>query len=351
MPSPAAKDYAYFKASVMPSIKAQEHNLPLRHQACCSQFLLHPAATSKVCLFFHGFTAAPYQFLPMGRAFHQAGYNVVIPLMPGHGRAGKWNQNTPPPLPQDDKSYKEFASYWLEQVQALGDQVIVAGLSGGGTLAAWLAQTYPKTVDCALLFAPYLSSSNKVIDLFVKSFNSYFEWQTDAPPEQVIGYSGFQLPALRVFLKMGREILQASGDRSSAPLFIVSTESDQGVSNTDHRVLFENVLKRQPKTWYHCFDRYLNIPHTMMTVAEGNRWENLLNVMAKAYVQSKLTWAEVKEIGYRMSQGKTFNQVVAELGLTNKVSPDMPAMMTMIDKRAIALERNSKQGQSNQEQF
>lgn len=62
--------------------------------------------------------------------------------------------------------------------------------------------------------------------------------------------------------------------------------------------------------------------------------------MAKAFVESNLTWAEVEEIGYRMGNGKTFDKVVAELGWQQKVSRDMPAMMTMVDKRAIAIARN-----------
>jgi hypothetical protein len=44
----------------------------------------------------------------------------------------------------------------------------------------------------------------------------------------------------------------------------------------------------------------------MMTLAEGNNYQNLLITIAKAYVESDLTWVEVKEIGDRMAQGKTF---------------------------------------------
>jgi len=77
-----------------------------------------------------------------------------------------------------------------------------------------------------------------------------------------------------------------------------------------------------------------------MTEAEGNHWHNLLIVMTKAFVESNLTWSEVEEIAIRMTDGRTFNSVVAELNLQSKVSPDMPAMMTMVDKRAILEERN-----------
>jgi esterase/lipase len=331
--------YATTTTLLTQSTRFKESQLPLRSVDCRSQFFLQPSRATKVLLFFHGFTAAPYQFAPMSEVFRRTGYTVLVPLLPGHGKAGNWNATNPPPLPNDVELYKQFALYWLRQAQNLGDQVVVGGLSGGATLAAWLAQEKPEVIDRALLFAPYLSSSSKLLDLFINMASSYVTWKIP-PGSAVIGYEGFLLTSLRILLQLGGEVLKRSAQQNAAPMFIVSTEADQAVSNPDHRTLFENTLKRQPKTWYHIFDRVLNIPHTMMTKSEGNNWENLLNVMAKAYVQSNLTWAEVEEIAYRMTDGKTFNQVVAELNLTAKVSPDMPAMITMVDKREIVLKRN-----------
>lgn len=339
---PSSSQTSHYAAAtaIAQATKSYEDNLPVRNEGCRSQFLLHSAPTSKVCLFFHGFTAAPYQFLSLGRKLYQAGYNVVIPRLPGHGKAGKWGSDNPPPLPTNPDVYKQFALDWLEKAQTLGDRVIVGGLSGGGTMAAWLALEHSERIDRSLLFAAYLSSSNGIIDLMVNTFSTYFAWKTDQPPDQVIGYGGFEMPALRVFLDMGREILKQSKTSNSAPLFIVSTEADRAVSNSDHQTLFENTLKRQPKSWYYCFDRLLNIPHTMMTQEEGNDWENLLNVMAKAFIESDLTWAEVEEIAYRMTDGKTFDQAVAELKWVDRVSPDLPAVITMIDQRELAIRRN-----------
>jgi esterase/lipase len=332
--------YSIASSSLPRRTKFEEDRLPVRNEGCRSQFLLHPAPTTKVCLFFQGFTAAPYQFLPMARTFYQAGYNVLIPRLPGHGQAGDWNRETPPPLPADADVYKKFALSWLRQAQALGDKVIVGGLSGGATVAAWLALERPQEVDRALLFASYLSSSNRVVDLFVRNFNTYFEWVTSESADKMIGYKGFKFEDLRVFLKLGDDILKRSRTAVAPPMFVVSTEADQAVSNADHQTLFANLLPRQPKCWYYRFDRTLNIPHTMMTKAEGNNWENLLNVMAKAFVQSDLTWAEIEEIAYQMTEGKTCDQAVAALGLKGKASPDLPAMMTMIDKREIVIKRN-----------
>jgi carboxylesterase len=335
----STQDYTTARA-IAQTVKFYEDNLPVRNNGCRSQFLLHSAPTAKVCLFFHGFTAAPYQFLPLGRTFYNAGYNVIIPRLPGHGKAGNWSKDNPPPLPDSVDAYKQFALNWLEKAQTLGDRVVVGGLSGGGTVAAWLALEKFDQLDRALLFAPYLSSSNKVIDLVVNVFDTYFSWKTDTPPEKVIGYGGFEVPALRVFLEMGKEILKRSKTSPSAPMFIISTEADQAVSNLDHQTLYENLLKRQSKSWYYCFDQLLNIPHTMMTRAEGNKWEDVLNSMAKAFVESNVTWTEIEDIAYAMTKGKMFDQAVKQLKLSDRVSRDLPTVLTMVDKREIVIKRN-----------
>ncbi|MBD0266684.1 MAG: alpha/beta fold hydrolase [Cyanobacteria bacterium Co-bin8] len=328
-------DYITVKTLLETELRQQERAYPLMGEAFHSLVLLHRKPTERVCLCFHGFTAGPYQFEPLGRRFFNAGYNVVVPLLPGHGRAGNWGKDNPPPLPEDPKEYLQFAVQWLNLAQRLGHRVIVCGLSGGGTLAAWLALERATAIERAILFAPYLSGSSKVIDLFVQHFDTFFSWTKTVAPS----YAGFDIAALRAILDIGQHCLKRVRQSPVAPTFTISSESDKAVSNLDHKRFFEAALKQQPLTWYNRFDKVLDIPHTMMTEQEGNRYQNLLIVMTQAFVESKLTWIEVEEIAYYMTKGRTFRSVVADLGLEAKVSKDMPAMMTMVDKWAIVVSR------------
>ncbi|NET53291.1 MAG: alpha/beta hydrolase [Merismopedia sp. SIO2A8] len=332
-----SEPYSQIAATLPTQTQAAEERLPLFDDACYSRFYLGDQPSQTVFLFFHGFTAGPYQFVPMAEAMFKQGHNVLIPLLPGHGQAGDWSKENPPPLPTTPEVYFEFVLRWLELAEIMGDRVVVGGLSGGGTLATWLALEKPEAVDSAILFAPYLSSSSKVLDLFVKAVGGYFEWsQVKAP-----SYPGFDIKALRTILQIGTDVLKKGRKDPSASFFMISSESDRAVGNRDHYALFEDALEYQPHCWYHRFDRVLDIPHTMMTEAEGNQFQDLLITMTQAFVDSDLTWAEVEEVGYRMSKGRTFNEVVAELGLDERVSATMPAMMTMVDKRAIAVKRES----------
>ena len=287
-------DYLTFTSNLIQETRAREKPLPLIEGTSGSRFFLHPGETDKICLFFHGFTAVPEQFVPIGEAFFQAGCNVLIPLLPGHGIAGNWDSDNPPPLPEDKEVYQQFALEWLQIAQALGKKIIVSGLSGGSTLAAWLALERAVQVYRGLIFAPYLSGSNIFVDLIVKVLDFYFQWRTE-PGVKSFGYDGFSMPSLRLFLDMGEEIIKKAESRYTAPMLIVSSENDRAVGSHEHKELFEAVLKNQPKSWYYCFDRDLGIPHNMMTEGEGNKHLDLLIAIAKDYVESDLTWWEARE--------------------------------------------------------
>lgn len=321
-------DYATQVDTLITRTRAREAALGLRDSTCYSRFFLHPAPTSKVILFFHGFTAVPEQFVPIAQVLFQDGYNVLIPLLPGHGQAGDWDRSTPPPLPENELIYQEFGLNWLEQAQSLGDAVIVGGLSGGSTLAAWLALESPQTIDRALLFAPYLSNSKKLLDWFVDRLNVYFEWQS-GPDVTTFGYKGFAVPALRVFLEMGKEVLKRAETSPAAPLLIVSSENDQAVGIQEHQDLFQAALRFQPRCWYYCFDRELDVPHNMMTQAEGNPYADRVIALAIAYVRSDLTWSEVQAIRQLIQQGYTVDQAIAQLSLDQHTTSEVAALITL----------------------
>ncbi|HCF30157.1 MAG TPA: alpha/beta hydrolase, partial [Cyanobacteria bacterium UBA11049] len=283
--------YSTLTATIIRETKASEDRMKLMEQTNGTRFFLQPSFSEKVCLFFHGFTATPEQFIPLAQTFFQAGYSVIIPLLPGHGIAGEWDKDNPPPLPEDRRIYQEFGLHWLQIAQSLGEKVIVGGLSGSGTLVAWLALERSEQIYRTLAFAPFLSSSNNVVDLVVEKFNFYFKWRTRRGLAH-FGYEGFFMPALRVFLDIGADVLAKAQYQKAAPISIVSSESDRAVDRKEIEALFEAALKFQPKCWYLQFDRDLHIPHTMMTEAEGNHYLDQLINLAKTYVESDLTWAE-----------------------------------------------------------
>ena len=326
--------YTEATEALIKKTRAREEALGLRDDTCRSRFLLQPKPTSKVVVFFHGFTAAPAQFDAIGDAFFQAGYNVLIPLLPGHGQAGDWHENNPPPLPENPQIYQEFGQNWLDNAQSLGDRVLLGGLSGGSTLAAWLALEHPEQIDRGLLFAPYLSGTNALVDWVVERMNVYFEWKTK-PGTVSFGYGGFHMPALRVFLDLGQQILDRAQVQPAAPLLIVSSADDQAVDSKEHQELFQSALKWQPQCWYYCFDRKLGIPHNMMTQAEGNQHADLPIAIAKAYAESNLTWNEITALSQQLKQGEPLDTLATPpnatpLNVSQSTPPDLPSLVATL---------------------
>jgi esterase/lipase len=321
-------DYSKLIAAIAEASQNREDALPLIGETSRSLFWFHPNPTAKVFLFFHGFTATPAQFHLIGRTLFEAGYNVLVPLLPGHGLAGNWNGQLPPPLPEDQQIYKQFGREWLQQVQGLGTEVLVGGLSGGGTLAAWLALEYSRLVGRALLFAPYFSNTNIVVDWVVRNLDIYFKWKAE-PGVIHYGYPGFHMPSLRAFLNMGQEVLERSRSSRARPMLILLSDKDASVKHRDLRQFFMDISQWHPNTWFHCFDKVFDMPHTMMTKVEGNDCVDLLLAVTKAYVESDLTWAEVQTIRDRLAQGQRFDQVIAELNLTTRTSPDVLTLVSI----------------------
>lgn len=96
-------------------------------------------------LFCHGFTSTPQSMRPWAEAVADAGYTVSVPRLPGHGTV--WQELAVTSW-QDwyrcvDDEYRELTTRC--------DQVVVAGMSMGGSLAMRLAEQHPDVAGLALV--------------------------------------------------------------------------------------------------------------------------------------------------------------------------------------------------------
>jgi carboxylesterase len=89
-------------------------------------------------LIVHGFTGSPQSMKPLAYAFAEAGYAVELPLLPGHGTTA---QDMAATSWSDWSSTIETA---YDELAARCARVVVAGLSMGGSLTAWLGTRHPE---------------------------------------------------------------------------------------------------------------------------------------------------------------------------------------------------------------
>ncbi|MEU8818980.1 alpha/beta fold hydrolase [Actinoplanes sp. NPDC048796] len=120
-----------------------------------SRLLSHGRRTPRAVLLLHGYTLGPGQYDDLARDYFERGYNVWVPRAPFHG--------TTDPLAHHRvtaASLVAYASQALDVVAGLGEEVTVAGISGGAVLAAWLAQNRGDTVRRLLLLSPFFGPSS-----------------------------------------------------------------------------------------------------------------------------------------------------------------------------------------------
>ncbi len=111
--------------------------------------LSESSAMKPPVLLFHGLTGAPAELQTVSRAVRRAGYEVVTPMLPGHG------VDEAALLKTNERDWLAAAEAELERLSANGP-VVVGGLSMGAVIALALAQRRPEQVAGLLLFAPTL---------------------------------------------------------------------------------------------------------------------------------------------------------------------------------------------------
>jgi carboxylesterase len=107
-------------------------------------------------LVLHGFTGNPQSMRGLAAAFAAAGFAVDLPLLPGHGTS------VDDMLTTDWSDWSAAAEDAYEALAARVDEVVVAGLSMGGSLSAWLASRHPEVAGIVCI-NPALSVPSEIV--------------------------------------------------------------------------------------------------------------------------------------------------------------------------------------------
>ena len=212
---------------------------PEVNPVCRSILLTHGQRTERAVIFFHGYTNCPEQFRKLGQIFYELGYNVLIPRLPRHGLADRKVENLSQLTAEE---LRDCADSSVDIACGLGHKVYVAGLSAGGTLAAWIAQNRSE-VTRVVLIAPALGFTRHdgtrfqkalaVLLPFLPDIRRY--WPDFDPDSLALGhtYPGFSSWALGQLLRVS--VATFARALNQAPrvqdVVLVTSRSDQAVSD------------------------------------------------------------------------------------------------------------------------
>ena len=144
-----ARDYADAISRV---IRQQEADDRVVAPGGRSVLLTHGGRTGRTDILFHGFTNSPRQYEHLAARLYAAGDNVYIPRLPHHAER---NGTAASLAGLTAEELRRCADSAVDVADGLGDSVIVAGVSSGGTIVAWIAQNRPD-IHRAVIVAPVL---------------------------------------------------------------------------------------------------------------------------------------------------------------------------------------------------
>jgi pimeloyl-ACP methyl ester carboxylesterase len=242
-----------------------------------SILMTHGGRTSRVVVFFHGYSSSPRQFQALGEAFFEKGYNVLIPRLPYHGIADRKLSNLSNIRAED---LRDCADESVDIAAGLGEQVYAGGLSAGGVLAAWSVENR-KEVSRALLIAPcfvlgrgagtFLERIAVAVLAALPGVRTDFYANT---PAADYAYPGFSAKSLAELLRFSVAIYLSAAERPPLvqDICLVTSRNDRSVSDFATLQLmglwrFKGLRKiisiDFPKEWH--------VSHDMIDPVDGKR--------------------------------------------------------------------------------
>jgi len=255
--------------------KMQEEDQSLVRDVCITKLYDHGQQTEHVIILLHGFTNCPEQFNEIGKGHFDAGSNVFIPRMPYHGLSDRLTDAL---VNLSAEVLAAFGDRVIDIAHGLGKRVTVMGVSGSGTLVAWLGQNR-SDIDFTFILAPLFGLAfvppgfTRIFERIALRLPNFFLWwdprtKADNPYSIYYAYPRYPIRALVQFLRLAM-ITRAQAEISpprARHITMIINDAEPAVSNAE--------IMRFLKLWrkhgnvdlaeVH-FEKEMKLPHDIIT--------------------------------------------------------------------------------------
>src|SRR5215216_5401518 len=247
----------------------------LAWDVCVTKLYDHDRQTEHVIVLLHGFTACPQQFDELGKQYFEAGHNVFIPRLPYHGLSDRLTDAL---VNLSAENLASFGDNVIDIAHGLGKKITVMGISGSGTLVAWLAQNRAD-LDFAFSVAPMLglafipASLTRLVERFALLLPNFFLWwdprtQANNPYSIYYAYPRYPSHALVEIMRLAM-ITRAQAAKSppaAKSITLIVNDAEPAVSNAEILILLKLWRKHGVANLseYH-FDKDMKLPHDIIT--------------------------------------------------------------------------------------
>ncbi len=190
----------------------------------------------------HGFTGSPASMKPWGEFLLEKGYSVAVPRLPGHGT--RWQ----------DLGATTFSDWYgeveraFEKLRSDCDEVVVAGLSMGGSLVLKLAAEKGREVSGIMLVNPAVNTTRKDVKLLpvLKHVIPAFPGIGDDIKKEGVtehGYAKTPLKAVDSLMQSWKQ-LRPRLPEVTQPLLLFRSRVDHVVDPSSARIILTTVSSR-----------------------------------------------------------------------------------------------------------
>ena len=191
-------------------------------------------------LVLHGFTGCPQSMRGLAQAYADAGFAVELPRLPGHGTT------------VDDMITTGWDD-WIGTAEAVYadlasrcERVVVAGLSMGGLLTAWLAAAHPEIAGIVCINPAIDPAADSFVEMMQASLDQGIDRMPAiasdiADPSQTeLAYDATPIAPVIEMVRAQQDLFDRLGD-ITCPVLICNSPQDHVVPPVSSDLLAERV--------------------------------------------------------------------------------------------------------------